>query len=125
MSGKEYTTELLKLEDAQLERPEETAEKMILQISLKRKMHNCPRGKDETNQVHDDRFKTVRNLSIRGKPLKLRYRRRRYFCPICGDCSFFDRYQHFTRRENRVRCPGFFPSINSKATQTVKNFNVS
>ena len=40
MSGKEYTTELLKLEDAQLERPEETAEKMILQISLKRKMHN-------------------------------------------------------------------------------------
>ena len=84
MSGKEYTTELLKLEDAQLERPEETAEKMILQISLKRKMHNCPRGKAETNQVHDDRFKTVRNLSIRGKPLKLRYRRRRYFCPICG-----------------------------------------
>ena len=40
MSGKEYTTELLKLEDAQIERMEEAKEEMILQISLKRKMHN-------------------------------------------------------------------------------------
>ena len=125
MTMKENTTELTKLEDKQIERLDETEEEIILQISPKRKMHNCPRGKAETNQVHDDRFKTVRNLSIRGKPLKLRYRRRRYFCPICGDCSFFDRYQYFTRRENRVRCPEFFPSMNSKATQTLKNFNVS
>ena len=40
MSGKEYTTELLKLEDAQIERMEETEEEIILQISPKRKMHN-------------------------------------------------------------------------------------
>ena len=74
-----------------------TEEENILQISLKQKRYNCPRGKAETN--HDDRFKTVRGLSIRGKPLKLRYRRRRYFCPTCGkrgseDDSFLDRYQH-------------------------------
>ena len=36
MSGKEYPTELLKLEDAQIERMEEAKEEMILQISLKR-----------------------------------------------------------------------------------------
>ena len=57
MSGKEYTTELLKLEDAQIERMEETEEEIILQISLKRKMHNCPRCKAETDQVHDYRIR--------------------------------------------------------------------
>ena len=101
MSGKEYTTELLKLEDAQIERMEETEEEIILQISLKRKMHNCPRCKAETDQVHDYRIRTVRDLSIRGKPLKLLYRRRRYFCPLCGKrfseaCAFLGKYQRFT-----------------------------
>lgn len=101
MSGKEYTTELLKLKDAQIERMEETEEEIILQISLKRKMHNCPRCKAETDQVHDYRIRAVRDLSIRGKPLKLLYRRRRYFCPSCGKrfseaCAFLGKYQRFT-----------------------------
>ena len=101
MSGKEYTTELLKLEDAQIERMEETEEEIILQISLKRKMHNCPRCKAETDQVHDYRIRAVKDLSIRGKPLKLLYRRRRYFCPSCGKrfseaCAFLGKYQRFT-----------------------------
>ena len=101
MSGKEYTTELLKLEDAQIERMEETEEEIILQISLKRKMHNCPRCKAETDQVHDYRIRAVRDLSIRGKPLKLLYRRRRYFCPSCGKsfsdaCAFLGKYQRST-----------------------------
>lgn len=101
MSGKEYTTELLKLEDAQIERMEEAEEEIILQISLKRKMHTCPRCKAKTDQVHDYRIRTVRDLSIRGKPLTLLYRRRRYFCPSCGKsfsetCAFLGKYQRFT-----------------------------
>ena len=101
MSGKEYTTELLKLEDAQIERMEETEEEIILQISLTRKAHICPRCKTETDQVHDYRIRAVRDLSIRGKPLKLLYRRRRYFCPSCGKrfseaCAFLGKYQRFT-----------------------------
>ena len=59
MSGKEYTTELLKLEDAQIERMEEAEEEIILQISLKRKMHTCPRCKAKTDQVHDYRISTA------------------------------------------------------------------
>ena len=101
MSGKEYTTELLKLEDAQIERMEETEEEIILQISLTRQAHICPRCKAETDQVHDYRIRAVRDLSIRGKPLKLLYRRRRYFCPSCGKrfseaCAFLGKYQRFT-----------------------------
>ena len=40
MTMKENTTELPKLEDKQIERLEETEEEIIVQISLKRKMHN-------------------------------------------------------------------------------------
>ena len=101
MSTKEYTTELLKLEDARIERMEENESEIMLQISLKRRVHTCPRCKAETNQVHDYRIRAVRDLSIRGKPLKLLYRRRRYFCPACGKkfserCAFLGRYQRFT-----------------------------
>ena len=103
MSGKEYATELLKLEDAQIEKMEDTEDEIILQISLPRKAHTCPRCKAGTDQVQDYRIRTVRDLSIRGKPLKLLYRRRRYFCPACGKtfseaCSFLGRYQRFTYR---------------------------
>lgn len=101
MSKKEYTTELLKLEDAEIEKMKETEEEITLQIRLKRKVHTCPNCQAQTNQVHDYRLRTVRDLSIRGKPLKLLYRRRRYICSACGkrfseDCAFLGRYQRFT-----------------------------
>ena len=101
MSEKEYTTKLLKLEDAEIEKMEETEEEIILQIRLKRKMHRCPKCEAQTDQVHDYLFRNVRDLNIRGKPLKLLYRRRRYMCPVCGkrfaeDCAFLGKYQRFT-----------------------------
>ena len=95
------STELLKLEDAEIEKMEETEEEIILQIHLKRKSHACPTCEALTDQVHDYHLRTVRDLSIRGKPLKLLYRRRRYICPACGKrfaeaCAFLGRYQRFT-----------------------------
>ena len=101
MSRKEYTTELLNLEDAEIEKMEETEEEIILQIRLKRKLHRCPKCEAQTDQVHDYLFRNVRDLNIRGKPLKLLYRRRRYICPICGkrfaeECAFLGKYQRFT-----------------------------
>ena len=71
MSRKEYTTELLKLEDAEIEKMEETEEEIILQNHLKRKLHRCPKCEAETDQVRDYLFRNVRDLNIRGKPLKL------------------------------------------------------
>lgn len=38
MSTKEYTTELLKLEDAQIEKLQDIEDEIILQISLKRRV---------------------------------------------------------------------------------------
>lgn len=54
-----------------------------------------------TTKRHFCRQCLVRDLSIRGKPLTLLYRRRRYFCPSCGKsfsetCAFLGKYQRFT-----------------------------
>ena len=46
-----------------------TEEENILQISLKQKRYNCPRGKAETN--HDDRFKTVRGAEYPRKAFEI------------------------------------------------------
>ena len=101
MSKKEYTTELLNLEDAEIEKMQETEKEIILQIRLKRKVHTCPKCETPTDQVHDYHLRTVRDLSIRGKALKLLYRNRRYICPACGKrfaeaCAFLGRDQRFT-----------------------------
>ena len=128
MSGKEYTTELLKLEDAQIERMEEAEEEMILQISLKRKMHTCPRGKAKTDQVHDYRIRTVRDQSIRRKLLKLLHRRwstKDIAKDTHTSVSGVSRCLALYPQGKPTRCPGCFPLMNSKATQTVKDFNGS
>lgn len=67
MTMKENTTELTKLEDKQIERLDETEEEIILQISLKRKMHTCPRCKAKTDQVHDYRIRTIKCTQENGQ----------------------------------------------------------
>ncbi|MBQ9264983.1 MAG: transposase family protein [Clostridia bacterium] len=62
MSKKEYTTELLKMEDAEIEKMEENEEEIILGIRLKRRKHTCPRCGMGTDQVHDYHTRTVRDL---------------------------------------------------------------
>lgn len=103
MSQKDYITELLGLEDAQIEKIEEEAAKLILTFSLLRKAHYCPQCGRETDIVHDYRTRTLQDTSTAGKHLILRYRRRRYLCPCCGkrfseNCAFAGKYQRYTRR---------------------------
>ena len=84
MSRKDYTAELLKMEGFEIEKLEETEGEILLQISLERRPHSCKRCGTETDRVHDYRIRQVRDLELRGKPLRLLYRRRRYVCPACG-----------------------------------------
>ena len=60
---------------------DETEEEIILQISMERKMHICKRCGGKTDRIHDYRVREVRDLELRGKPVRLLYRRRRYACP--------------------------------------------
>ena len=69
-------------------------------------MHICKRCGGETDRIHDYRTRQVRDLELRGKPVRLLYRRRRYVCPACGKRfseanSFVGRYMRFTHRTAR------------------------
>ena len=66
-------------------------------------MHICKRCGGETDRIHDYRVREVRDLELRGKPVRLLYRRRRYACPACRKRfsetnDFVGRYMRFTHR---------------------------
>ncbi len=78
MSTKDYSAELLKMEGVQIEKLDETEEEIILQISMERKMHICKRCGGKTDRIHDYRIREVRDLELRGKPV-------RACCTVGGD----------------------------------------
>lgn len=103
MSTNDYSAKLLKMEGVRIEKLEESEQEIVLQISLERRAQVCGRCGTETERVHDYRVRQVRDLELRGKPLRLLYRRRRYVCPVCGKRfaeknAFVGRYMRFTHR---------------------------
>ena len=103
MSKKDYSAELLKMEGVEIEKIEEDADEIVIQVCLTRKAQPCKRCGEPTDRVHDYRIRQVRDLELRGKPLQLLYRQRRYVCPACGKRfseanDFVGRYMRFTHR---------------------------
>lgn len=103
MSRENYSAELLKMEGVRIENLEETADEIILQISLERQTQICKCCGAETDRIHDYHIRQVRDLELRGKALRLLYRQRRYVCHACGKRfselnSFVGRYMRFTHR---------------------------
>ena len=103
MSKKDYSAELLKMEGVLIEKLEETVNEIVIQLSLQRKEQTCKLCGGKTARVHDYRIRQVRDLELRGKPLRLLYRQRRYACPTCGKRfsernDFVGRYMRFTHR---------------------------
>ena len=100
---KDYSAKLLEMEGVRIENLEESEKEIVLQISLERRTQICRHCGAETERVHDYRIRQVRDLELRGKPLRLLYRRRRYVCPVCGkrfaeQNTFVGRYMRFTHR---------------------------
>ena len=103
MSKEDYSAELLKMEGVLIEKLEETAKEIVIQLSLRQKEQACKLCGGKTDRVHDYRIRQVRDLELRGKPLRLLYRQRRYVCPACGkrfpeQNDFVGRYMRFTHR---------------------------
>ena len=84
MSTKDYSAKLLEMEWVRIENLEESEQEIFLQISLEQCTQICRRCGADTDRVHDYRIRQVRDLELRGKTLRLLYRRRRYVCPVCG-----------------------------------------
>jgi len=103
LSKRDYSAELLKMEGVEIEKIEEDVGEMVIQVCLTRKSQPCKRCGQPTDRVHDYRIRQVRDLELRGKPLRLLYRQRRYVCPACGKRfseanDFVGRYMRFTHR---------------------------
>ena len=106
MSKNDYSAELLKMEGVEIEKIEENAEEIAIHVCLGRKAQACKRCGQPTDRVHDYRVRQVRDLELRGKPLRLLYRQRRYVCPVCGKRfseanDFVGRYMRFTTEPGR------------------------
>lgn len=102
MSEMDYTTKLLDMEEAIIEKFEKDRT-LKLTIRLKQRSHACPACGACTHHVHDYRLRHLRDLEILGRKTEILYRRRRYVCDQCGkrfaeSCSFAGRYQRCTHR---------------------------
>lgn len=80
----DFITELLELEDIILKDFSFTDTEIHLSFSLKRKPTICPCCGFITEQVHDYRPSTIKDLPVMGKQLLLHYNKRRYHCPSCN-----------------------------------------
>lgn len=80
----DFISKLLELEDIILKDFSFTDTEIHLSFSLKRKPTVCPCCGFITEQVHDYRPSTIKDLPVMGKQLLLHYNKRRYHCPACN-----------------------------------------
>ncbi len=97
-----YTEKITGLQDIEIKKIEETAEKIEIYMELNRRTHTCPNCGNETNRVHDYRNQSIRDVKCFGREVTLHLRKRRYVCS-CGkrfheENPWLARYQRETQR---------------------------
>ena len=83
MFKKNYTTEILGLQDAKIENVCEIDDVLQIEVSIKRRKQKCPCCGRSTKKVHDYRLQRVKDVSFRDKKTEIILRKRRYLCPHC------------------------------------------
>ena len=101
MLMKDYTAELLNLEDVIVTNVENISDQLHIYIELPRKEHICPVCGAVTDRVHDYRMQVIKDIPM-ARDTYLHLRKRRYRCN-CGkrffeDNSFLPRYYRVTSR---------------------------
>ena len=87
MPQRDYSTEILGIKDVEIEKVEQEEKCIRIQFSKRRTGMICPHCGEYTYTVHDYRIKELRDIPLQGKPVRLKYRRRRYICRKCGKKS--------------------------------------
>ena len=103
MLQEDYTTDLLDMKGAEVKIIQNDESHCMIEVTMPRKIHNCPRCKATTDKIHDYRKQYITDTPILGKIFKWLYHKRRYRCPCCGKRfaeinSFLPRYHRFTNR---------------------------
>lgn len=87
----DFTAKLLELEDVIIKDLRSSNTEVHIFFTLKRRPHICPHCSTLTDQVHDYRSSTIKDLPIMGKKNILHYSKRRYHCPCCKK-HFYERF---------------------------------
>lgn len=103
MPQEDYTTDLLDMKGAEVKIIQNDESLCMIEVTMPRKMHTCPRCKTTTDKIHDYRKQYVTDTPILGKIFKWLYHKRRYCCPCCEKRfvemnPFLPRYHRFTNR---------------------------
>jgi transposase len=103
MLYKDYTKELLGLEDIIVKSVVRKNGECLIGAEMELKPHKCPRCGNETERVHDHRNQLVKDLPMLGEHTVLNLRKRRYVCGNCGkrvpeEIPFLPRYHRGTNR---------------------------
>lgn len=102
MLNKDYTTELLNLEEVIVKKVENLENEVHIHIELPRKPHKCPCCGETTETVHDYRTQRVKDIPL-GRTTYLYLKKRRYVCRSCGkrfyeNNPFLGKYRRMTTR---------------------------
>jgi len=79
----DYTTKLLDMEHMEIKNIEVMTDKIIMHVTMKRRVSECPACGALTDTIHDYREQTVKDVPIQGKAVIWKYRKRRYRCTCC------------------------------------------
>ena len=127
MLNKDYTTQLLDLEEVIIKKVEKDEESLCIHIELPRKAHHCPECNSVTTHIHDYRYQRIKDKPF-GRRTTLLLRKRRYRCPCCGkrfyeDNSFVGRYRRTTQRMIQDIIDSFRKL--SPASEIASRYNIS
>jgi len=103
MLNKNYTRDLLGLEDVIVEQVENNAGTMHIYLHMAKRVHSCPACNIQTSKVHDYRIQQVKDIESFGRTTILHLRKRRHVCPTCGkrfyeEVPFLPHYHRMTNR---------------------------
>ena len=98
---KDYTAKLLNMKDVIVTNVENISDQLHISLELPRRKHVCPSCGAETDQIHDYRMQTIKDIPL-GRETFLHLRKRRYRCR-CGkrffeENKFLPRYYRATGR---------------------------
>jgi len=63
----------------------DTIDALVVEVASTRSWSRCPDCGHQARRAHDSRVKKIRDLPISGRPVTLRWRRRRFVCDACGE----------------------------------------
>jgi len=98
--------EIVKLldENLQYERYEIQGEELFIRVKSERKKVNCPYCGRESTQIHSRKERTLKDLPLQGKKVKILLEHKKYFCnnEACTKTTFTERFDFFKPKATKT-----------------------